>query len=83
MTRTWLWLRSVLFRARLEREMQEEMAAHLARATERFQAAGLPPDEARTAALREFGNIAAIKDDARDAKGRMRSSGPPPWCSRC
>ena len=69
MTRAWLWLRSVLFRARLEREMQEEMSAHLARATERFQAAGLPPDEARIAALREFGNVAAIKDDARDARG--------------
>jgi hypothetical protein len=25
MTRAWLWLRSILFRARLERDMQEEM----------------------------------------------------------
>ena len=29
-----LWLRTVLFRRRLEREMQEEMSMHLERATE-------------------------------------------------
>ena len=69
MIRFWLWLRSILFRARFEREMQEEMAAHLRRAAERFGRSGLPPDAARAAARREFGNVAAIKDEARDARG--------------
>jgi predicted permease len=68
-TRAWLWLRSILFRGRLERDMQEEMSTHLGRATERYQAAGLSPDDARTAAHREFGNVNAIKEEARDARG--------------
>jgi predicted permease len=68
-TRAWLWLRSILFRGRLERDMQEELSAHLRRATERFQASGLPPDAARRAAHVEFGNVDAIKEEARDARG--------------
>ena len=39
-----LWLRSVLFGRRLDREMREEMEVHLARATETWQARGLTPD---------------------------------------
>ena len=69
MMRGWLWLRSILFRRRLEREMDEEMSTHLGRSVERFQAAGLSPDDAHVAATRAFGNIAAIKEDARDARG--------------
>jgi predicted permease len=69
MTRAWLWLRSVLFRRRLEREMNEEMSTHLQRSTERFRTGGLSPEEARAAAYRTFGNLAAIKEDARDARG--------------
>jgi predicted permease len=68
-TRAWLWLRSILFRRRLEREMQEEMSTHLLRTSERFEASGMPAEEARAAAQREFGNVAAIKDEARDARG--------------
>ena len=68
-TRTWLWLRSILFRRRLEREMQEEMSTHLLRTIERLEASGMPAEEARAAAQREFGNVAAIKDEARDARG--------------
>ena len=60
--RAWLWLRSVLFRPRLEREMDEEISTHLGRATERFQTSGLSPNDARMAAYREFGNVAAIKE---------------------
>ena len=64
-----LWLRSILFRRRLEREMQEEMAGHLARAVERYMARGLPADEARLAAQREFGNVPHLQEQARDARG--------------
>ena len=69
MIRAWLWLRSILFRARLERDMQEEMSAHVRRSIERFAASGLSPAAARAAAHREFGNVAAIEDEARDARG--------------
>ena len=68
-TRLGLWLRSIVLRARLERDMQEEMAAHLERAAARFERSGLAPDAARAAARREFGNVAAITEEARDARG--------------
>jgi predicted permease len=63
------WLRAVVLRRRLEREMQEEMAEHLERATARFAARGLSPAEARRAAEREFGNVAWLQEQARDARG--------------
>ena len=69
MTRAWLWLHSILFRGRLEREMDEEMSMHLERSTDRFRADGFSPGDARVAAYRTFGNVAAIKEDARDARG--------------
>ena len=59
------WIRSLLSRRRLEREMQEEMAAHLARSTERLVARGLSPEEARREALREFGDVALLQEEGR------------------
>jgi predicted permease len=64
-----LWLRFLVAPGSLDREMDEEMAGHLDRAAERYRARGLPPDEARRAALVEFGNLAAIQDAAHDARG--------------
>ncbi len=69
LTRVRLWLRSVLLRGRFERDMQEEMRAHLERAAARLEATGVPADEARTEATREFGNVGAIQEQARDARG--------------
>jgi putative ABC transport system permease protein len=64
-----LWLRTVVFRGRLEREMHEEMAAHLARSTERFIASGMTREDARMAARREFGHLESLQEEARDARG--------------
>ena len=64
-----LWLRTVLFRRRLEREMQEEMAVHLVRSTERLIARGMTPEDARMAARREFGHMESLQEEARDARG--------------
>lgn len=64
-----LWLRTVLFRRRLEREMQEEMAVHLVRSTERLIASGMTPEDARMAARREFGHLESLHEEARDARG--------------
>ena len=64
-----LRLRAVLGRRALEREMQEEMRAHVEHAAERLEARGLPPAEARAAALREFGNVALLQEQGRDARG--------------
>ncbi|MFL5580716.1 MAG: ABC transporter permease [Gemmatimonadaceae bacterium] len=64
-----LRLRAVVARRSLEREMQEEMREHLARATERLIARGMSEADARIAARREFGNATVIEEEARDARG--------------
>ena len=64
-----LWLRAVFFGRRLDREMQDEMAEHLARSTERWLALGMTAEEARRAARREFGNVPSIQEATRDARG--------------
>ena len=64
-----LWLRSNFMRTRLEREMQEEMSSHVDQAIARFKARGLSRDEARIAALREFGNVTWLQEQSRDARG--------------
>jgi predicted permease len=69
LTRARLWVRSIVLRRRLEREMQEEMAGHLEQATERLMARGLDPEEARREALREFGNVAYLQEEGRYARG--------------
>jgi predicted permease len=49
-------------------EMVEEMQQHLDLLTERNIAAGMSPNEARTAALRQFGSIEQIKETAREER---------------
>src|SRR4051812_2740117 len=63
------WLRSLLRHTAVEREMHDEMSAHLAQATERLMARGLTPAQARIEARREFGNVAVVQEEARDARG--------------
>src|SRR5678816_4190308 len=64
-----LWLRAVTMRNRLEREMHEEMEAHLAQAADRFMARGMSKRDAQLAARREFGHVSALQEHARDARG--------------
>jgi predicted permease len=49
--------------------MKEEMQTHLALRTERNIAAGMPAEEARYAALREFGNVTGLQETARSQRG--------------
>ena len=63
------WMRSIARRGTIEREMHEEMQAHLDQAAARLMARGLSVDAARAAARREFGNVAYIQEEARDARG--------------
>ena len=67
--RAWVWIRAIASRTAAERDMREEMDAHLARAAERFVSRGMSPDDARLAARREFGNVAVIQEESRDARG--------------
>lgn len=62
-------LRSLFGRGTLENEMQAEMRDHMERATQRLIDRGMSPHDARLEARREFGNVAALQEDARDARG--------------
>ena len=62
-------VRSIVRRGTIDREMQEEMALHLAEATERLMRRGLSENDARATARREFGNVGALQEEGRDARG--------------
>ena len=62
-------LRALLERARVERELDEELRYHLDREIERHVARGLGLDEARAAAQRAFGNPTQHKEAVRDSWG--------------
>lgn len=56
-------------RARLERELDAEMAAHVEMAVDELVAQGVPPAEARRRALARFGGRDAAREAHRDARG--------------
>ncbi len=67
--KSWNKLSALWRRKRFEREMAEEMQAHLDGLTERNIAAGLSPEDARYAALREFGGVEQVKELCREQHG--------------
>ncbi|MBA4137095.1 MAG: hypothetical protein C0518_07245 [Opitutus sp.] len=56
-------------RRRRDEEMKAEMEHHLEMQAARHRARGLGAEEARCAALREFGNLASVQERARDVRG--------------
>ena len=62
-------LRALLRRGRVEAELDEELRYHLEREVERLVAGGMGREEARYAALRDFGNVESLKEESRDARG--------------
>lgn len=66
-----MWRRalSLLGRRRLDRELDDEVDAHLEFASAEYEAQGMSPDAARRAALRDFGGIARTKEAYRDVRG--------------
>ena len=62
-------LRTLLFRRREERELQEEVEFHLHLETEKNLRAGMTPAEARRRARLAFGGTARIGEEVRDARG--------------
>lgn len=61
-------LRSLLRRGQAEKELERELRFHLQQAIEANRAAGMPPEEARYAALRRLGGVAQIKERCRDMR---------------
>lgn len=64
-----LRFRSLFRRSEVERELDEELRYHVARQTEENIAKGMPPDEARAAALRALGGFEYRKEQVRDTRG--------------
>ena len=62
-------LRAMWRKAELESDMAEEMRLHLERRIEENIAAGMPADDARYAALRQFGSATLAQERARDQHG--------------
>jgi len=59
-------LLGLLRRRRLERDLDDELAFHLAMREADHRESGLPPDGARVAARRQFGSVTLLKEQARD-----------------
>ena len=62
-----LRLRSLLGKSRAEQELSEEFRFHLDKLIEESVANGMSEEEARYAALREFGGVEQLKEECRDA----------------
>ena len=58
---------SVFGSGRKERELDEELAFHIEKETEENVRRGMPPEQARRAALVRFGGVAKTKDETREA----------------
>lgn len=61
--------RALFRKEELDREMDEEMRFHLELRTRKNLEAGMPPEEARYAALRSFGGMEQVKEVCRDLRG--------------
>lgn len=61
-------MRSLFRRAEVERELDKELRFHLAQQIEENLALGMPPAEARFAALRKLGGVTQIEEQCRDMR---------------
>jgi predicted permease len=66
-----LRFRSLLWRERVERELDQELSFHIDELTRQQIERGVPAGEARAAALRQFGGVAQLQEACRDQR-RMR-----------
>ena len=63
-----LRFRALFQKRKLDAEMDEEMRSHIEMQTQENLDAGMNPDEARYAALRQFGWVESIKETCREQR---------------
>src|SRR6266567_1604725 len=66
------WVRKVTLlvgRGRFRDELDEEMAFHLLQTEKELMAGGMKPEEARYAAMRQFGNATRLRERSQEAVG--------------
>jgi len=66
LTETWLKVKALASRRRLERDLAEELEFHLTKRAEKNRRMGLAEGDAQAAAQRRFGNVALVKEDCRE-----------------
>ncbi len=64
-----LFRRNFLRRNKVDREWREEMEANIDLATDAFLAQGMPPEQARAAALKQAGNLIARREEIYQMNG--------------
>ncbi|MGC2285992.1 MAG: ABC transporter permease [Candidatus Acidiferrum sp.] len=62
------WLHALLRKNHAEQELGSELRFHIERQTEENLAAGMSMQEARRAALREFGGVEQVKEECRETR---------------
>jgi predicted permease len=62
---SWLRIKALVLRKQLDRDLNDEVAFHLAMREQKNRAAGLDAAEARYAARRQFGNTTRVKERGR------------------
>ena len=62
----WARVKALFRRKQLERDLEEELAFHLAMREEKERARGFAADEAKYAARREFGSAMRVKEICRE-----------------
>ncbi|HKA00129.1 MAG TPA: permease prefix domain 1-containing protein, partial [Candidatus Solibacter sp.] len=61
-------VRSLVRRERIESELDHELRYHVERQIAENIARGMSPENARSAALREFGGVAQVQEECRDRR---------------
>jgi putative ABC transport system permease protein len=69
--RLWLRLQTLFRRSRTERRLQDEVQFHVDQQIAEYIAAGMSAEDARHAAMRTFGNVTLVQEDARHTWGWM------------
>src|SRR5215475_13381642 len=64
-----LRLRALIFKPKMEDELQAELQFHIEREIEENIIRGMGLEEARYAALRSFGGVERVKEESRDVRG--------------
>jgi predicted permease len=67
-------LQGLFSRGNVNREFDDEVQAHLQMLTERYLRQGLPPEQARQAARRQFGNSSLLEEQLRGARSFLSLS---------
>ena len=66
LNKRWLRLKTLFKRHQLDRDLEDEVAFHLAKREQTNREAGLDAEEARYAARRQFGNVTRAKERSRE-----------------